>query len=144
MPWIPRPCLAGEHMCTSLHKASKMSRKIPPSISSWFWRNKAGDVSRKATVFTAHQALHLWGFVLPIGNDDTHSFHCAGPGCFPEHFPSIFLFDHTMKTRDSYLGSSQLGTRLGTTSLPTVVIFPPQERESITSLEGSFPSWLRR
>ena len=30
-----------------------MSRKIPPSISSWFWRNKAADVTREATVFTA-------------------------------------------------------------------------------------------
>ena len=78
-------------MCTSLHKASKMSRKIPPSISSWFWRNKAGDVSRKATVFTAHQALHLWGFVLPIGNDDTQYVPLRWPRVFPRALSFHFL-----------------------------------------------------
>ena len=44
------------------------------------------------------------------------------------------------KTRDSYLGSSQLDTRLGTTSLPAVLISSPQERKSHYFFRGKLSS----
>lgn len=138
-------CLAGEHMCTSLHKALKMSRKIPSSISSWFWRKtKRLKYPGKLPSSTPASPLEV---CATIGNDDIKDVPMWWPRCFPEHLPSILLFDHTMKTRDSYLGSSQLGTRLGPPPSPTVVIFSHREGRAITTsltvARGSLPFCLQ-